>query len=634
MTDITAGDTNDVQIGTDVNGTGTNVQGIVSYVLSVRTQIPTIDGIEARGGPGGQNIRTPGFGTNSGGAGVIGHGGDAGGFEEFHELLPPGPGVVGQGGSSPTDVVHGAPGVIGVAGTGNADGVQGQGTGTFSGVAGFGAPDSSGTGVFGEGNGPNAPGVRGIGSGGPITRPAGAAGVYGQGGPQNPGVVGQAGSAPADGVQGFGTGGFSGVAGFGDPGGNGTGVFGEGNGPNAPGVRGIGSGGPITRPAGAAGVYGQGGPQNPGVVGQAGSAPADGVQGFGTGGFSGVAGFGDPGGNGTGVFGEGNGPNAPGVRGIGSGGPITRPAGAAGVYGQGGPQNPGVVGQAGSAPADGVQGFGTGGFSGVAGFGDPGGNGTGVFGEGRGVGAQGVRGIGSGGPNVVPSSPVGVYGRGGADEAAGVLGEGGIGVFGQGSNVGVVAEGATVGVNGQGHTGVVAASNGQPGSIGLFASGNAANELAGEFLGEVFILGDLVVSGLKSAVVPLADGTHRRLYCVESPDSWFEDVGFGTLANGYAEIRLDADFAATVQTEQYHVFITEYDGSNGLYVTARSATGFEVRAAGAVGASFSYRVMAKRKDIQGARLEEVEVPTPPRIGVDALAERRAGNERLPVPGRS
>jgi hypothetical protein len=268
-----------------------------------------------------------------------------------------------------------------------------------------------------------------------------------------------------------------------------------------------------------------------------------------------------------------------------------------------------------------VQGYGAGGFSGVAGFGDPASNGTGVFGRGRGPGAQGVRGIGSGGPNVLPSSPVGVYGQGGSDEAAGVWGAGGIGVLAQGSNVGAVAEGgdtgvnaigATVGVHGQGHTGVVAASNGQPGSIGLFASGNAANELAGEFLGEVFVLGDLVVSGLKSAAVPLPDGTHRRLYCIESPESWFEDVGFGTLVDGHAEITLDPDFASTVQANEYHVFITEYDGNNGLYVTGRSSAGFEVRAAaGSSSASFSYRVISKRRDIQGTRLQQVALPTPP-----------------------
>jgi len=271
-----------------------------------------------------------------------------------------------------------------------------------------------------------------------------------------------------------------------------------------------------------------------------------------------------------------------------------------------------------------VQGFGTGDFSGVAGFGDPTNNGTGVFGLGRGPGAQGVRGIGSGGTNVLPSSPVGVYGQGGAGGAAGVWGAGGIGVLAQGSNVGVVAEGgptglnaigATVGVRSQGHTGVVAVTDGKAGSTALFASANAANETAGLFLGNVDILGDLLVSGLKAAVVPLADGTYRRLYCVESPESWFEDVGFGTLVNGRAEIRLDPDFAATVQTDHYHVFITEYDGNNALYVTARSATGFAVRAgAGAVDASFSFRVMAKRKDLQGARLQAMQLPTPPSVG--------------------
>jgi hypothetical protein len=39
-------------------------------------------------------------------------------------------------------------------------------------------------------------------------------------------------------------------------------------------------------------------------------------------------------------------------------------------------------------------------------------------------------------------------------------------------------------------------------------------------------MGNLAATGLKTAVVPLADGTRRRLYCVESPESWFEDVGF------------------------------------------------------------------------------------------------------------
>jgi hypothetical protein len=41
--------------------------------------------------------------------------------------------------------------------------------------------------------------------------------------------------------------------------------------------------------------------------------------------------------------------------------------------------------------------------------------------------------------------------------------------------------------------------------------------------------------------------------------------------------------------------------------------GFEVRAAaGAVDASFSYRAVAKRKDIEGERLEKIELSAPPR----------------------
>ena len=77
------------------------------------------------------------------------------------------------------------------------------------------------------------------------------------------------------------------------------------------------------------------------------------------------------------------------------------------------------------------------------------------------------------------------------------------------------------------------------------------------------------MSGPKGAVVAHPDGTHRRLYCLETPESWFEDVGFGTLVNGRAVISLDPGFASMVQTDQYHVFVTEYDNNNALYVTAR-----------------------------------------------------------------
>jgi hypothetical protein len=208
-----------------------------------------------------------------------------------------------------------------------------------------------------------------------------------------------------------------GVHGIGD-----TGVVGEGQ-----------TAGVIGRAIGtstllAAGVFGQGGTGTPGVVGQAGNGTADGVQGFGTGTFSGVAGFGDPNANGTGVFGAGRGPQAPGVRGIGSGGPNTLPGGAVGVYGQ-----------AGGGNNNGVEGHGSGTFAGVAGFGDAGNtstmpnSGIGVFAVGGAPppgssqpGGPGVHAVGASGAPFAPlNRAVGVFAVGGNGSFPGILGVGG-----------------------------------------------------------------------------------------------------------------------------------------------------------------------------------------------------------------
>jgi hypothetical protein len=98
-------------------------------------------------------------------------------------------------------------GVLGEVTSGTGDGVQGHGSGSFSGVAGFGGNVEGGppgTGVFGLGGTVTgslfqggAPGVRGIGGGGPITGPSGPVGVYGQGGPFSAGVRGVGGTGDA-----------------------------------------------------------------------------------------------------------------------------------------------------------------------------------------------------------------------------------------------------------------------------------------------------------------------------------------------------------------------------------------------------------------------------------------------------
>jgi len=168
-------------------------------------------------------------------------------------------------------------GVRGEVTSGLGDGVEGQGSGSFAGVAGWGGnvpkKNLPGTGVFGQGGkvddpfAAGGPGVRGIGGGGPTlsTDPLKrAVGVFGQGGPGGPGVVGSGlGNAfAAAGVEGFGTGNSFGVVGIGGVtlGGpapiDGHGVEGVGGGTTGLGVSGIGAKASTVVPSSPIGVFG------------------------------------------------------------------------------------------------------------------------------------------------------------------------------------------------------------------------------------------------------------------------------------------------------------------------------------------------------------------------------------------
>ncbi len=385
----------------------------------------------------------------------------------------------------------------------------------------------------------------------------GQSAIEGVGGRTGNGVTGVGGTNGGDGVTGFATG-------------NGTGVDGEGGDGSGFGVTGFGG------RTGGIGVLGRGGINGNGA----------GVQAFGSGNAAGIFAQGGPA-QGTGVLGRG-GPNGQGVAGLGVG------------------NGPGVVGVAdGSAPnanADGVQGFGIGTYSGVAGFGG-GKGGSGVFGLGGGPNGDGLRGQGTG-------NGAGV--RGTSASSVGVQGE-------STSGHGVV--GTTTATDGQ-HAALIGYV--QPGgnAIGLRASiPSGASGLAGVFDGDVVISGALRVYGSpKNAAVKHPDGTHRLLYCVESPESWFEDFGRGKLKDGRAEVRLDGDFAALVHGDDYHVFLTETGGTHHLLSVERAdAAGFAVVAdaegaatrgkkASDLSGTFSYRVVARRKDIKGERLAKVAPP--------------------------
>jgi hypothetical protein len=165
---------------------------------------------------------------------------------------------------------------------------------------------------------------------------------------------------------------------------------------------------------------------------------------------------------------------------------------------------------------------------------------------------------------------------------------------------GVYAQGGDFGLYGEGLlTGLYSKSSGPGGSAAILD-------------GPVWVNGPLFVTpgNPKSAAVPHPDGTLRQLYSLESPDSWFEDIGRAEISGGQARIELDPDFAAVVRTDEYHVFLTPEGETNGLYVSARTPSAFEVReqGTGTGTLTFSYRVVAKRKDVEVERLKTVEPP--------------------------
>lgn len=116
----------------------------------------------------------------------------------------------------------------------------------------------------------------------------------------------------------------------------------------------------------------------------------------------------------------------------------------------------------------------------------------------------------------------------------------------------------------------------------------------------------MTASGTKSAVVETESYGERLLYAVESPEVWFEDFGSGSLVDGVAVVTFEAIFAETIDLDGgYHVFVTPLGDCNGLYVAAKTASGFEVRelGGGTADVGFDYRIVAKRAGYEGVRLE-------------------------------
>jgi hypothetical protein len=228
---------------------------------------------------------------------------------------------------------------------------------------------------------------------------------------------------------------------------------------------------------------------------------------------------------------------------------------------------------------------------------------TGVFGAVVSPDGVGVEGFNA----ATRGDTAGVRGDVASPDGAGVLG---INDAKSGDGAGV--EGKSSSHNGAAVVGINSATIGR--SIGVYGETGSKTGFG------VFCGGNFAATGTKAAAVPFPDGTVRALYCVESPECWFEDFGSAQLVDGVVQVPLDPDFAATVHTDQYYVFVEPEADCHGLYVTAKDSQGFTVRElqGGTATIPFSYRVVARRKDVEAPRFAEVDLP----LRISTPADRR------------
>jgi trimeric autotransporter adhesin len=127
---------------------------------------------------------------------------------------------------------------------------------------------------------------------------------------------------------------------------------------------------------------------------------------------------------------------------------------------------------------------------------------------------------------------------------------------------------------------------------------------------DIAVSGNLTCSGSVGGHAFVGPDSSREVavYAMQSPENWFEDAGSGQLHNGAVVVKLDAEYAQTVNTTMdYKVFLTPNGDCKGLYVSGKSPTSFEVHELGGGTSSiaFDYRIMAKRKGYEKIRLADL-----------------------------
>jgi len=204
------------------------------------------------------------------------------------------------------------------------------------------------------------------------------------------------------------------------------------------------------------------------------------------------------------------------------------------------------------------------------------------------------------------------YGRNAAN-GTGVVGAGnnsGL-IFTPASGSGVSGTGIQYGVTGFATTTVNtnannnSAANGLNGSAGGYfevqAAGTAQTWAYVGVRDNFGLVRKIIGPGTVNTIVNDLEGNRVALSCPEAPENLFQDYGAGKLVDGRARITLDPILSKNIVVDGTHplrVFVQLEGDCNGVYVTNKSASGFDVIELmnGSSGTPFTWTIAANRAD--------------------------------------
>lgn len=167
------------------------------------------------------------------------------------------------------------------------------------------------------------------------------------------------------------------------------------------------------------------------------------------------------------------------------------------------------------------------------------------------------------------------------------------------AGTGVATGGDNIGINARANYD----GNGQDKLSGLFCSSSSSAVVSVAAVGSVVdgTVYKIVGFGTVSTLVRDNENKERVMVAPEAPEALFQDYGTGKLENGKSIIKIDPVLTKNIRVDEQHpmkVFVQLEGNCKGVYVTNKTATGFEVIELdnGSSNTPFSYQIVAFRAD--------------------------------------